>query len=341
MTKRQILGALFLITLLGLLIFLVLALPGSYIKRIVITVGIYAIMAVSLGLSNGFTGVFSLGHISFVALGAYTSAILTLPLAIKPSTMPDLPGFLANIELSFLPATLWAGLVPAVIALFIGLAVLRLSGHFVSVATLGLLIITREILLNAEALTRGARTFTGIRPLTNLWWVFLWVVVAVYIAWRLKNSSFGRQMFASREDRLAAEAVGINVLSTRLVGFVISAFLCGVAGSLFAHFVMAFSARTFYMVMTFEVISMLVIGGMGSVSGAFLGAVLLTAFKEIFRFLEPGFTLGPITLPPIYGLSQISVAILFIVVMILKPSGIMGDREIDPFFWTKWLKKKN
>jgi branched-chain amino acid transport system permease protein len=334
MKRRQLLAGAVTVASVGLLLLLSRFIPGSYVTRILITIGIYLILTVALGLSSGFTGVFSLGHIAFMGLGAYTAAILTLPLGVKATSMQDLPGFLGQIQIPFLPATLLAGIVPAIVALLVGFAILRLSGHYVAVATLGLLVITREVLLNAEALTRGARTFTGILPLTNLGWIFLWSVITVYTAWRLKRSAFGRQMFASRDDRLAAEAQGINVLQTRLVAFVISAFLCGVAGALYAHFVLAFSARTFYLVITFEVISMLVIGGMGSVSGAVIGAVALSSFKEVMRLLEPGFAIGPLHVPPIYGLAQIAMAILFILVMILRPNGLLGDREIDPLFWT-------
>jgi len=339
MTKRQLLAALFIAAVLALVVAVVSSASSSYLKRIVITIGLYAILTLSLGIFNGFTGVFSLGHVAFMGLGAYTSAILTLPLGVKASTMQDLPGFLGHIQLGFFPATLLAGAVAALVALLVGAAILRLSGHYIAVATLGLLVITREVLLNAEALTRGARTFTGILAFTNLWWILLWGLVTAYAAWRLKRSAYGRRMFASREDRLAAEAQGINVLRTRLLAFVVSAFLTGVAGALYAHFVLAFSARTFYLVIAFEVISMLVIGGMGSVSGAFLGALLLSGFKEVVRLLEPGFRLGPITVPPIYGLAQIAMAVLFILIMIMRPKGLLGDRELDPLAWTAWLRR--
>ena len=341
MSKRQILGALTILFVLGLVFGLAQLFAEAYLTRVLITIAIYAILSVSLGVSNGFTGVFSIGHVSFMALGAYTAGILTLPLQVKATTMEDLPGFLGTIQIGFLPATLAAGLVPAIVALLVGAAILRLSGHYIAVATLGLLVITSEVLQNAEALTRGARTFTGVLPLTNLGWVFFWAVITLYVAWRLKRSHFGRQMLASRDDLAAAQAQGINILRTRLLAFVVSAFFTGVAGSLYAHFVLAFSSRTFYLPITFEVISMLVVGGMGSVSGAFLGAVALGSLKEVMRLLEPGFAIGPIHVPPVYGLAQIVIATLFILVMIFRPKGVLGDREIDPLFWMRWLKRQD
>jgi branched-chain amino acid transport system permease protein len=338
MTLKQLLSGVFLVVILALVMLLVATSAGTYLTRVAITIGIYVVLTVSLGLSNGFTGVFSIGHIAFMGLGAYTGAILTLPLEVKASTLQDLPGFLQVTQLHFLPATLLAGLIPAIVAFLVGAVILRLSGHYIAVATLGLLVITREVLINAEAFTRGARTFTGVQPLTNLTWISVWVIVSTYVAWRIKRSSYGRQMFASRDDPYAAEAQGVNILRTRLLAFVASAFFTGVAGSLYAHFVLAFSARTFYLVLTFEVISMLVIGGMGSVSGAIMGAIILSTLKEVLRLLEPGFSIGPLRVPPIYGLAQIVIAILFILVMIFRPQGLMRDREIDPLAWTKGIQ---
>jgi branched-chain amino acid transport system permease protein len=125
------------------------------------------------------------------------------------------------------------------------------------------------------------------------------------------------------------------------LAFVISAFFTGIAGCLYAHFILAFSARTFYLPVTFEVISMLVVGGMGSVSGAVLGAVILSGFKEAVRVLEPGFAIGPIRVPPIYGLAQIAMAFLFILFMMLRPKGLLGDREIGGLFWWDWFRRRS
>ena len=340
MKRRQLIAAIFALGFFGLIVAITHFFAGAYPKRVVIRIGIYVILAVSLGLSNGFTGVFSIGHVAFMGIGAYTAAVLTLPQQVKATSMPDLPGFLGVIQLPFLPATLFAGLLPAIVALLVGISMLRLSGNYIAVATLGLLVITREVLINAEALTRGARTFTGILPLTNLGWVFLWGAVTTFVVWRLKRSTFGRQMFASRDDHIAAQAQGINVLHARLLAFVVSAFFTGIAGALYAHLVLAFSARTFYLAITFQVIAMIVIGGMGSVSGALLGATLLSSFSEILRLIEPGFTIGPIHVPPVWGLAQMSTAALFILVMLVRPRGLLGDREIDPLFWLDRIRRR-
>lgn len=300
---------------------------------IIVNLMIYIILVASLNLSNGFTGVFSLGHIGFMALGAYISALLTLPLETKALYLRDLPHWLAAIHLDirvgpfplgFLSATLIAGGIVTLIALLVGLVLMRLSGHFVAVATLGFLVIVRVMLVNADEFTRGSRTFSNVTQYTDLWWVFIWMLITLYIVWRLKFSAYGRAMFAQREDTSAAQSVGIVVMRPRLLAFVVSAFFTAVAGALYAHYLTSFSPKVFYFDITFRVITMLVIGGMGSVTGSVIGPIFITLISESLRRLEDATLL--------YGISQIVLAVLFIVIIIFRPSGLLGDREIN-FGW--------
>jgi branched-chain amino acid transport system permease protein len=314
-------------TLAGLLITELAA--SAYIQRIVVGLGISIILVVSLNLSNGFTGVFSLGHIGFMAIGAYTAAILTLPLSLKHVNLPELPGWLAQVQMSFLPATLIGALLATVIALLVGLSLMRLSGPYVAVATMGFLVIVQVVLINWDAMTRGSRTFSGVPAYTTLWWVWGWTLVTVYVIWRLARSSYGRGMMAIRDNQIAAQSLGINVMRSRLLGFCVSAFFTAVAGSLWAHFIMSFSPKSFYFAETFSIITMLVLGGSGSVSGSIVGAFFITALSEILRNAERGMTLGPVHIPPVYGASQILVAVVFIVVIIFRPKGLLGDREVN------------
>lgn len=317
---------------------------NSYIQRIVIGLCISIILVVSLNLSSGFTGVFSLGHTGFMAIGAYAAAILTLPLALKLINLPDLPPWLENTELSFLSATLLAGVLAMLVALVVGFSIMRLTGPYVGVASMGFLVIVNVILTNWDSMTRGARTFSGVPAHTNLWWVGGWTIVTIYVIWRIARSSFGRQMMAIRDNEIAAQSLGINVLRTRLLAFCISAFFTAVAGSLWAHFIQAFSPRAFYFVQTFSIITMLIAGGMGSISGSVIGAVGITVLSEVLRNGERGFNLGFIQLPPIYGASQILMAVIFILLIIFRPDGVMGKREIDFKTWipriTRWAKRK-
>jgi branched-chain amino acid transport system permease protein len=210
---------------------------------------------------------------------------------------------------------------------------MRLSGHFVAVATLGFLVIVRVVLFNADAFTRGSRTFSNVTPYTNLGWTAAWALVVVYVVWRIKRSPYGRDMFAQREDRVAAQAVGIRVMDPRLLAFVVGAFFSAVAGSLYAHFITSFSPTVFYFDLTFRVITVLVIGGMGSVSGSILGAIFIVGLSEALRRVEDATLL--------YGLSSLVLAVIFIVVIIARPSGLLGQREVpldrlfDPAWWRR------
>ncbi len=301
---------------------------GEYPLRVIIVMGITIVMVASMALSNGFTGVFSLGHVGFIALGAYGSAILTLPPAAKHAYLRELPAVLAGWSLPFLPATVAAGLLCVLVAFLVGLPLMRLSGHYVSVATLGLLVIVNVVLVNADRFTRGSRTFTGVLPYTDIWWVLGWLAATYVVLSRVAYSPFGRAMRVSREDLVTAEAVGIDVLPTRMIAFTVSAFFSGVAGALYAHYLTSFSPAAFYFPLMIHLLVMLVVGGMGSLTGAAVGVVVVTLLSETLRNLERGFQLGALSVPPLYGASQVTLGVLFILIMIFRPQGLLGDREL-------------
>jgi branched-chain amino acid transport system permease protein len=313
---------------LGLVAFVAPNVLPQYLVRVLIVMGINVILVTSLGLSNGFTGVFSLGHVGFMALGAYASGILTLEVPRKLSYLPDLPGFLAGYSLPFLPATLIAAAFCAAVAFLIGIVLMRLSGNYVSVATLGFLVIVNNLLINAETITRGARTFTGIPDYTTLAWVAVWLVVTLAVLSRVAYSPLGRAMRATREDAIAARALGIHVLPTRLMAFTIGAFFAGIGGALYAHYLVSFSPATFFFPIMVAQLTMLVLGGQASLTGASLGVVIVTVLSEMLRNLERGMNLGFFKLPAVFGASQIALGLVFILVMVFRPQGLFGDREI-------------
>ena len=329
MLRSRLLGPAVLLALLAVVLVLCAFLAGDYVQRIVIIIGINVILVVALNLSNGFTGVFSLGHVGFMAIGAYTAAVLTLPVKLKLLNLPDLPGWLGGVALPFLPATLIGGLVAMAVSLVVGLSLMRLKGAYISVATLGFLVIVQVVLVNWDQLTRGARTFAGVPPYATIWNVWIWAVIAVYAVWRIGASAFGRDMRSGRDNEIAALSLGVSVFRSRLLGFCLSAFLTGVAGSLWAHFITSFSPKSFYFTQAFSIITMLVVGGLGSVSGSVIGVVLITVLSELLRNAERGFDLGWFQIPPIYGASQIIMAVLFVLVIVYRPAGLMGGREID------------
>ncbi len=326
---RRLLTGVCLLGALVLALALLSASGSAFWQGQIIVLGVFVILTVSLNLASGFTGLFSLGHIGFMAIGAYVSAILTLPVASKASLL-RLPDWLANVELSgtagpipvgWLTATLIAALVAAFVALLVGSVVMRLSGSFVAVATLGFLVMVRTVLINVDDWTRGSRPFSNVVPYTDMWWTWAAAAGVVYVVWRIKRSPWGRQMLAQREDHWAAQSVGIPVLRPRLLAFVVSAAFCAVAGSLYAHFLTSFSPQAFYFDITFEVMTMLVVGGLGSVSGSVLGATIIIAVSEALRRVEENSQL--------YGMSGIVLGVFFLAVIIFRPGGLMGQREVS------------
>jgi branched-chain amino acid transport system permease protein len=320
--SARIAPAAILLALLAMLLAGTDLLAGDYLKRIVIGIGINVILVVALNLSNGFTGVFSLGHIGFMAIGAYAASVLTLPVALKAVNLPDLPVWLSQAALPFLPATLIAGALAMLVAFVVGLSLMRLKGSYVSVATLGFMVIVYVVLVNWDQVTRGARTFAGVPSHANLWTVWAWAALTVFLVWRIGVSPAGRSMKAARDDEVAARSLGISVMRSRLLAFCVSAFLTGVAGSLWAHFITSFSPKSFYFAQAFNVITMLVIGGMGSVSGSVVGVFLVSIVSELLRNAERGAVIGSLVIPPVYGASQV-------LIIVYRPSGLMGGREID------------
>ena len=325
--------------LLGLLIVFVTVAEESfnaYRLQLVTLVAINAIIAVSLALTSGFTGVFSLGQIGFLAIGAYVGALLTMPPQWKSEMfLPGLPEWLAGLDLTGWPpqlallvACVVGGTVAAVVAAAVGAPLMRLSGHYVAVATMGFLIIVYTVAVNWDTVTRGARGLSQIPNVTNAWVAYAWAVLTVYAARRLRVSPYGRAMIASRENIIAARAVGVDVWRTRLLAFVVGAFFTGVAGSLLAHQIGTVAPNAFYFTTTFTFVIMVVLGGMGSVTGAIVGAAILTLAPEYLRDVEDGMDLGIVSFDALYGLSQILLAIAFILVMVFRPQGLFGDREL-------------
>jgi len=316
---------------LGLFALLLAALQGrldDYELRLVNVAGINILLAASLNLTNGYLGVFSLGHAGFATVGAYVATLLTLPASRKAMMIPDLPPWLMAAEWPFLPALLAGGAAAALCAVLIGYPVLRLRGHYLAVATLGFMIIVQTIAASLVSITRGAQGINGIPPFTNLWWTFAAAAVCVYGIWVLDHSAVGRAMKALREDDLAAQACGIPPLRIRLIAFAAGAFFAGVAGVLWAHLITVMTPTSFSFGLTFLVVLMVIIGGPGTVAGPVAGAVVLTALPEALRLLENGFAIRGLVVPPLFGASQVLLSILLILFIIYRPGGLFGARAV-------------
>lgn len=292
---------------------------NDYILSLINFVGIYIILAVSLNITNGFTGLFSLGHPAFMAIGGYAAAILTFPVRKKAYFLEGLPDWLARVEVPFLPSLLIGGVLASLAALVVGVPVLRLRGHYLAVATLGVLIIVQVLITNFESVTRGPLGLNGLPALTDLWWVFPWVMVTIFVSWKIKFSSYGRTMLAVREDDMAAECCGVNLFRTRVAALVIGAFFAGVAGGLWAHLVTAITPKSFSLVLAFHIVVMVVVGGSGSITGSAVAAMVFSVLTEFFRPMEERLN--------IYGLGEIFMALVMICILIYRPAGMFGARE--------------
>ncbi len=315
--------------LIPLLILIICAMNrGHYYSDLICLFGINAILAVSLNLVNGFSGMFSMGHAAFMAVGAYTSALLTISEAQK-GRMAGLPGWFQTFTLPFPLALLCAGAAAALLALLIGFPVLRLKSHYLSVATLGLIVIVRAFLDNEDQFTNGARGITGLPSYSNIATVFVTALLLLYIMYRLiRCSSYGRGLIAMRDDDVAAQTLGVRLVTKKISIFCLSAFAAGIGGALWGHLQSVISGQFFYFTDSFEIVEMSIIGGMFSLSGGIVGALVMTFLPEILAPLETGLVIGGVQLPELYGASNLILAVLLILLIIFRRQGILGYSEI-------------
>ena len=326
---------------------------------------VYALVAVSMNLLNGFTGLFSLGQAGFMLLGAYTYAILTIPVADRESvyyiyngsavnfSLPDLFGgadTVPGLILGVLIALVLAGCVATVVAWLIGLPVLRLKSDYLAIATLGFGEIIRAIFQwdTLGPITNGANalknfpTFSSFN-ITNesgqvvlrlsTFVAFLIAAVCIAIIVMLINSSYGRAFKAIREDEVAAEAMGISLAKHKRMAFCISSFFAGVGGGMFAMFANQAQAKTFTTAMTYEILLIVVIGGIGSVSGSCIASFLYVAASEWWlRFLDAETTIGAFKVPFLRnGFRMVVFSVIIMIVVLFFRRGLMGDKELTYF----------
>jgi branched-chain amino acid transport system permease protein len=284
-----------------------------------IFVGINVVLAVSLNVVNGFTGQFSIGHAGFMAVGAYTAAKLTVALhAVSFLGLPQA----VSAQLWFAVALIASMGTAAIAGVLVGMPSLRLRGDYLAIVTLGFGEMIRSIIENLDFLG-GATGLSGLPRQTNLVWVGLAAVATVVMARRLASSTQGRALFAIREDEVAAEAMGVDTTGYKVRAFVISAAYAGLAGALLAHTIQLSTPRMFTFVRSIEVVVMVVLGGLGSVTGSVIAAIVLTFALEALREFQ--------------GFRMVVYALLLIVLMLTRPQGIFGHREIWDVPWVKRL----
>jgi branched-chain amino acid transport system permease protein len=296
---------------------------------LVVVVGTYVFV--------GNSGILSFGHIAFMAIGAYATAWLTLPLPLKRLNMPGLPGILHEVSLPVTPSVALAGVLAGLVGLASGLALLRLSGIAASIATLALLAIVNVGFSNWDRVTLGTSSIVGLPPYGGLM-TAAWAVAAILAAFAFQSSSTGLMLRAARDDEVAAKAAGIKVLRVRLAAWTLSAMLVGAGGALYAHLLGTISIDAFWLDMTFITLAMLVVGGMQSLTGAVVGVVTITLLVELLRQVEGGIALGPISLrlPP--GAQEIGIALTMLAILLVRPRGLCGNHEIG---WPRRSRRKD
>ncbi len=349
--KKTIINASLIAALFALLIVLEATVPASSMLFTVLKKGvIYALVAVSMNLLNGFTGLFSLGQAGFMLIGAYAFGILSIPAGARASVYQYFDGGIVKFSIpellsnSFLGPVVGnmvgviivliiAGLFAALFAFLIGLPVLRLKSDYLAIATLGFAEIIRAIfqwdtlgpLTNGSNLLRKFPTFSSV--------LFPFIVAGVCIAMivLLINSSYGRAFKAIRDDEIAAEAMGINLARHKQMSFIISSFFAGVGGALLAMYQTTVQANAFKSAMTYEILLIVVLGGIGSITGSCIGSFLFVACSEWWlRFLDQETWIGAFKLPLLRpGFRMVVFSVIIMVIVLFYRKGIMGDREFS------------
>jgi len=329
LTKKNIFT---LILLLVLAAFVIIAdkFFSASVLRVFNLCGIYIILALSLNLINGFTGLFSLGHAGFIAIGAYTSALLTMSPASKQMNFFFTPiaAPLANFNLPFIPALIAAGLLAGLAGFLVGAPVLlRLRHDYFAVVTLTLSEIIRIVLTNLQSVTNGALGLKGLPRYSTTYMIWGVAFVSVVFIIALINSAFGRSCKAVRDNEIAARAMGINAAGIKITSFTIASFMAGIGGALLAHLLSAIDPRMFTFTLTYNVLLIVVLGGSGSISGSIIAAIVVTISMEALRFLDGPLNLFFICTRGLPGLRILVFSILLLLVIIFRQQGLVKKRK--------------
>lgn len=314
---------------------------NSYQIRIINLCAIYIILGLSMNLINGFTGLFSLGHAGFMALGAYTVALLTMTQEAKVGNfyMKPIVPFLLDLNLPFIFALLAGGLVAALFGFLIGAPVLKLTDDYLAIATLGFAEIIRIVIINLQSVTNGSLGLKGIpqvdnefiadlfnlRPKTNLLWAWGIAIVTILFIHFLMEGSYGKAFKAIREDEVAARAMGINLFKHKVLSFTLGSFFAGVGGGLLAASLGTINPTLFKFALTFNILLIVVLGGMGNIRGTAVAAIIITVAMEALRFLDESMNLGFIQTPELPGLRMVVFSLILMLVVIFKKDGFVKD----------------
>ncbi len=289
-------------------------------------------IVVSLHVFIGNSGVISFGHISFVAVGAFAAGISTVPADVKPGTFPEMLPFLANLEIGNLPSLLLAAIAGATYAFFVGVPLMRLSGLAAGIATFAVLIITNNVFRNWEAIGPGAKTLLLIPETTGFIQATLGLIIVMMAAFAYQRSRHGRMLRAGREDPPAARSSGVHIYRQRLWAFTLSGLLAGFGGGLLVHLLGSLTTQQVFLDLTFITLAMLVIGGIGSLWGAVVGALFIAGLNSLLFNAENGIEIGALQLDLPTGSRLVILGLVMLLVLLFRPDGITRGRELTwPF----------
>jgi len=304
---------------------------GPYALSIMNNIGIFAILALSYNLINGVTGQFSLEPNGFVAIGAYMTAIFLIPAETKIDmyALVEPAPIILEMQANFLPALLAGGIASAFIAFMLSVPVFRVRGDYLAIVTLGFGFIIRIFAMNSPAYTNGAMGLNDIPEHANFIWIGSITVITFVVMIHIINSKFGRAMKAVRDDEDAAIAMGVNTYSIKTVAFMTSAFFEGIGGGLLASFLTTIAPDQFTFLLTFQLLIIIVLGGLGSMSGTIVATVLVMGGMEWLRFLDDDMDIFGYHTGAHPGMRMVIFAVLLIIMMLFARKGIFGDREMS------------
>ena len=327
--KRGLLGAAILAAVLIVIGLIVTYFGSRYQLRLAYSAFVNLLVVLAMQVFMGNARLTNLSHSAFMGIGAYVAAICVTPVTIKAISLPDAPWGLNAFSLDPVTSALLAIAITAVLALIVGLFVVRLTGSGVTIFSLAVLVIVHSIFLYRTDIFKGNQAFFGIPQVFSLTSIVILSVVVLFVVRLFRESRWGIQLRACADDEIGAAAMGVNIRRLRLIAWVISAVLLAVAGIAYAFFLGTISARPFYFNHVFLTLAMLILGGMRTVTGAVLGTLLISFGLECVRWLETGPVLLGIDLPEVLGLSGIALGTVIVLTMALRPGGIMGDHEIE------------
>jgi branched-chain amino acid transport system permease protein len=303
----------------------------GYKIQILNLIAVNIILALSLNLIYGFTGMFSLGHAGFMAIGAYVCSVLILDPAQKEMLFILEPAYtwVQQAQAPFFVAVMAGGLAAAFFGVLVGAPLLRLGDDYLGMATLGFAEIVRVLAINLPRVTNGALGFKGIPGHANLWWNYAWCVFTLFFVVRLVASNSGNVFKAIRDDESAAKAMGIDVFRHKLLSFSLGAFFAGVGGALLGSLVATIDPKMFNFVLTFNVLMIVVTGGLGSITGSVVAGVVITILLEWLRVVENPLFIGDWELPGIPGMRMVVFSLALICIILFRREGFMGKREFN------------